>query len=154
MTELYFTIPAVPVAQPRQRHRVVNMGGKWIATNYTPTKDPVNAFKASVRHGLSQIYQGAPLEGPLKVDLCFVMPRPGRLRWKRRPMPRVWHTIKPDADNLTKSLVDSLTGLLWARDEQIAELHVLKLYAAGDEQPHATVTVRRLADSLNVGEVA
>ena len=43
-----FTVPALPVAQPRQRHRVASIGGRMVAQNYTPTKSPANEFKATV----------------------------------------------------------------------------------------------------------
>jgi Holliday junction resolvase RusA-like endonuclease len=135
-----FTVPGVPVAQPRQRHRVVTSGGRTFAQNYTPAKDPVNTFKAAVRMAAAAAYQGPPLAGPLSVSLTFVMPRPGRLIWKKREMPRVWAPVKPDRDNLEKSLQDTLNGQLWIDDSQIVAGEVRKVYAAGDEQ--ACVEVR------------
>lgn len=55
-----FTVPAVPVAQPRQRMRVVQThGGKTFAQNYTPVRDPVNAYKASCREAAANVYTGA-----------------------------------------------------------------------------------------------
>lgn len=42
---IVMNVPGVPVAQPRQRHRVI--AGN--VSNYTPASSPVNAFKATVR---------------------------------------------------------------------------------------------------------
>lgn len=95
----------------------------------------------------------APLEGPLRVELVFVMPRPGYLRWKRRPMPRQHHTSTPDAENLAKSFLDALTGLVWRDDSQVAELHLVKLIASGDEQPHVEVHIVPLGEPVETAEL-
>jgi Holliday junction resolvase RusA-like endonuclease len=132
-----FTIPTVPVAQPRQRHAV--HGGH--VRNYIPKDNPVWAFKAAAQVAVANAYQGAPLDHPLRVDLVFVMPRPKSMVWKRRPMPREPFGKKPDRDNLEKSLYDALNGLLWRDDSLICDGRVQKVYAAGDEQPHVEVVV-------------
>jgi Holliday junction resolvase RusA-like endonuclease len=139
-----FIVPTIPKPQPRQRHRVITSGGRAFAHNYTPTKDPVNAFKATVQMAAAQAYEGAPLAGPLEVDMQFVMPRPKSLVWKKRPMPRQWDARKPDRDNLMKSVQDALNGLLWADDSQIVAGNVEKFIAAGDEQPHVRIVVKVL----------
>lgn len=140
-TLISFTVPAVPIAQPRQRHRVISSGGRSFAHNYTPAKDPVNAFKAAVQLHAAQAHTGAPLLGPLSVRMVFVMPRPKSMIWKTRPMPRVPHTGKPDRDNLMKSAQDALNELLWKDDSQICAGPVEKWIASGDEQPHVEITV-------------
>lgn len=134
----------MPIAQPRQRHRIVAAGGRTFAQNYTPTKHPVQDFKATVRMALRKVYDGAPpLEGPIFLRLLFLMPRPGRLIWKSRPMPRVPHIGRPDLDNLEKSVVDALTGQAWRDDSQVCEVSMRKDYAAGDEQPAVYVEIER-----------
>lgn len=143
-----FTAPCVPVAQPRQRHRIVNTkaGGSFVA-NYTPRDSPAQTFKATVRLFATQEYRNAPLTGPLRVRVLFVMPRPGRLVWKKRPMPRAWHASKPDLENIVKAFQDALTGIIWADDSQIAELQASKVYAAGDEQPHVEAEIEALEEA-------
>ena len=42
-------------------------------------------------------------------------------------------TIKPDCDNLAKSILDSLNGLAYQDDRQIIELSVKKFYAEQSE---------------------
>lgn len=141
MSEIVLHIPAVPVAQPRQRHGIV----AGHVRNFTPAKHPVHEFKASVKMALREVHQGAPLSGPLTVQVAFVMPRPGRLCWKKRPMPRVGHVQKPDFDNLCKSLFDALNGLAFIDDSQICEVVGSKVHAAGDEQPHVEVVITEQA---------
>jgi len=146
-----FNVPAIPKAQPRQRHRVVMSGGRAFASNYTPTRDPVNAFKASVQHAAASAHHGAPLEGPLRMSVVFVFPRPKGMVWKTKPMPRAWHTPKPDRDNLMKSLQDALNGLLFKDDSQICSGPIEKFIAAGDEQPHVEVIVETLDTLTELG---
>jgi len=133
-----FTVPAVPVAQPRPK---ATRRGNHAAV-YNP-KGPVDVFKATVRLAASEAYQGAPLECPLGVSLTFVFPRTNGQVWKRKPMPRLWHGKKPDRDNLDKAVLDSLTGILWRDDAQVCDGRIRKLIASGDEQPHVDVFVYR-----------
>lgn len=142
--EIKFTVPAIPVAQPRQRHRVATINGRAMSMNYTPAKDPVNNFKATVKMAAAQVLQGPPMSGPLRVDLVFVFPRQKAKVWKSKPMPRYFHVGKPDRDNLAKSLQDALNGLAWVDDAQICAGSIEKYHAAGDEQPHCLVTIKEI----------
>jgi Holliday junction resolvase RusA-like endonuclease len=142
-----FLVPAIPIAQPRQRHRVVSAGGRYFASNYTPAKDPVNAFKAAVQLAANRVYAGPPLVGPLRMDLVFVFPRPKSVP-KKLGSGRQWHTVKPDRDNLQKSVQDALNGLLYRDDSQICDGVVLKFRAAEGEQPHVEVTVEMCIDPM------
>lgn len=144
-------VPAVPVAQPRQRHRLMKVGNKTFSQNYTPRKHPVRAFKARVRLAAKEAGEIAVLTGPLRVDVTFIMPRPGRLVWKTRPMPRVPHTSTPDRDNLDKAVMDALSGLLWNDDAQVCQGTVEKWIAAGDEEPHVEIVVSELVEKAGGG---
>mgnify|MGYP001617364767 CR=1 FL=1 len=139
-----FAVPCVPIAQPRQRHRAVTANGRTFVANYTPKKDPVNAFKAAIRDACKKVYNGPPLDGPIRVALTFIMPRPKGLYWKTKAMPRRWHETRPDFDNLTKAACDALSTQAWRDDAQICDVHIRKLIAAGDEAPHALIEVASL----------
>jgi len=142
-----FHVPAVPVAQPRQRHRVLTAAGRTFAHNFTPAKHPVQAFKATVRLAFQttvQPHETALAIGPVGLYLTFVLPRPKSLTWKKRAMPRLWHTSKPDTDNLAKAVKDALTGLAWKDDSQVCFVEARKLYAAGDESPGVLVEIETL----------
>jgi Holliday junction resolvase RusA-like endonuclease len=137
-----FTVPAVPIAQPRQRHAV--RGNH--AVNYLPSKHPVHAFKATCRIAAAEVMTGGPMTGAVMLTLQIVLPRPKSITRKTRPNPRLRHAKKPDVDNLVKSIKDALTGLVWVDDSQVAELHASKWVAAATEQPCVIVDVMQVAE--------
>lgn len=139
--DVTFSVPAVPVAQPRQRHRVVTANGRTFASNYTPATAPVNAYKAAVQAAYSRARSDPPTQQPVCLWLTFVMPRPKRLQWQTRPMPRAPHSSKPDGDNLEKATKDALSKLAWHDDSQVWWCNRQKVYAAGDEQPHVEIRI-------------
>jgi Holliday junction resolvase RusA-like endonuclease len=136
-----FKVPAVPVAQPRQKQRVMMVGGRAMASNYMPAKHPVNAFKASVALACQQAYRGAVIGGEVEIQVVAVFPRPKSLMWKSRPMPRLRKLSKPDFDNVSKAICDALSGVLFRDDAQVWKATVEKWVAAGDEQPHVEVII-------------
>lgn len=143
LLNLMIKVPALPKAQPRQRHRKIKTkDGKEFIQNYTPQGHPVNDFKATVRMAVQTAYTGPPLTGPLKVCFVFVFPRQANKVWKSKPMPRYPHVSTPDQDNLCKSVQDALNNLLWADDSQISQAVIEKWHAAGDEQPHVLLTIQ------------
>ena len=140
-----FHVPCVPVPMPRPRvgMRFVKGGGK-VAGIMRDDKHPVHAFKAAVQQAARQVYQGAPLEGPLSMQVVFVMPRPKGLCRKKDPAGRIWMQKKPDVDNLYKGAADALNCILFKDDSQVVCSVVTKCYAARDEQPCAEVTIEEL----------
>ena len=140
MTSITFVVPGVPVAQPRQRHAVI----AGHLRNYTPSRHPVNTFKAACQLSARQAYSGPPLTGPLVCELVFVLPRPRSA--PKRTGGRLAHCKRPDAENLAKSVLDALTGLLYDDDRQIWRLVVTKWVAAVDEQPQVEIHVREVEE--------
>ena len=150
LMQFRFTVPAVPVAQPRAKATAVN--GR--ARMYTPTKiksadgskkqHPIAAFKATVRMAAMKAYSGPPMTGPLCVDCTFVFPREKSKEWKTRPMPRYRHIGKPDRDNCDKAILDALKGTILADDCIVCDGRIQKWRAAGDEQPHVEICVTKL----------
>lgn len=133
LSAIRFTVPCVPIAQPRQRHAMI----AGHVRNYTPTKHPVNAFKAACQLACAAAYTGPPLTGPVSLSLVFVLPRPQST--PKRNAGRTPHAKKPDCENLAKAVLDALTGTLYADDRQVYLLRIGKLVASIDEQPHVEV---------------
>tara|TARA_Y100000310_G_C20578864_1_gene761938 strand:+ start:285 stop:827 length:543 start_codon:yes stop_codon:yes gene_type:complete len=87
------------------------------------------------------------LEGPVRVDLVCIMPRPKRLRRKSDPEGLVlWCCQKPDGDNVAKAVQDALGAKgsgFWRDDKQVVDLRVLKVYAEKHGSPRMIIRVRR-----------
>lgn len=139
MPNLTLTVPGVPTAQPRQRHRVVTAGGRTFASNYTPTRNPVNAFKAAIALACQAQYHGQLLECPVAVSMQFNFPRPQRLLKKSSPFDVIQHASRPDVENVAKAVLDALTGVLWVNDSQVWSLDCRKFYAARTDSPHTWI---------------
>lgn len=143
MTDVSFIVNAIPVAQPRQRHRIVTSGGKSFTMNYTPKRDPVNVFKAACQDAASKALP-APITGPVSLWLTFIFPRPKGMTKKRSSNPRAWKVTKPDMDNVYKAFADSLKGIAWVDDSQVTWCNCQKIVASASEMPRVEVRIAEL----------
>ena len=148
---LELIIPGSPVPQPKHSARVI--AGR--ACSYMPTSrgkgaqrrsNGIAEFRALVRKIAAERYQGPLLECPLAVDCEFVFPRTKGMLWKRKPMPRLPHAVRPDRDNLDKAVLDALKGVIWRDDQQVSGGTLWKFYAAGGEQPHTRILISLLEE--------
>ena len=123
---LTFHVDINPV--PKGRPRFSKVGG--FMRSYTPKK--TSDYETEVRTQAQSVMTREPLETPLAVYLYFRLPIPRSHSKKRqeaclngseRP------TKKPDIDNLAKSVLDGLNGVVWHDDSQIVSLHLTKVYA-------------------------
>lgn len=132
-----FIVPAVPVAQPRNRSISLNGQGRSVPP---PKSHPIHDFKASVRLAFTQA-AGRCLDGPLAMALVFLMPRPKSLKGDAR---EPYVCSRNDWDNLGKGVSDALLKLAYGDDGQIVRATVERWYAAGDEQPHVEVVIETI----------
>ncbi len=129
---LTFTIPGEPVPQPRPR--VSTRGG--FARAYVPAKHPVHAYRDAVAAAAQAA--GAGVHGePVSVVIDFVWERPKSHMRKSGIKPDAPVLPRPDLDNTTKAVLDSLNGVAWEDDSQVQRLVVEKSYG-----PEARTTVR------------
>lgn len=135
---IVFSVPGVPIAQPRIKATAI--GG--YARVYTPKT--ADAYKASVAIAFKTAYGGNPIDGPVRIEIEFVMPRSKSMIWKKREMPSEWHTKKPDIDNLAKAAMDALYGLAWIDDSQVCSLVIAKRIASGTESPSTVIKIKSL----------
>lgn len=137
MELMRFTVPAVPVPQPRAR--ATSFGGH--ARMYEAKKShPIHDFKASVRQACHEKHLcGVLLEGPLRLEATFILPRP-KLP-KKAGVERFPHTKRGDVDNFIKGIMDALNKFLWVDDAQIYEATARKFVAGADESPHVEIVV-------------
>lgn len=145
-TVVLIEIPAIPAAKRRPRASV--RFGRAVVYDDNKTNEKTATFIASARIFARAAFNGKPLEGPLRVDVLFVMPRPKSMIWKKRPMPREYHSKRPDRDNLDKQVLDALNGMIWLDDAQICAGEIQKVIAAGNELPHVLVRVETISGPL------
>jgi len=70
------------------------------------------------------------LEGPLKIVIRYTWAYPKSWPKKKKNLPFVYRDTKPDFDNAAKLFCDSLRGLFWVDDKQIAIGTMEEYYAA------------------------
>lgn len=129
---LTFTVPGDPVPQPRPR--VSTRGG--FARAYVPAQHPVHAYRDAIAAAARAA--GAGVHGePVSVVIDFVWERPKSHMRKSGVKPDAPVLPRPDLDNTTKAVLDSLNGVAWEDDSQVQRLVVEKSYG-----PEARTTVR------------
>lgn len=140
MNEIKLVIYGEPVPQGRPRFARV---GKYVHA-YDPQKS--KNYKQLVRlwvtQQLKKIDGFKPIEKALYVDLTFWLPIP--ISWSKKKRIEadsgvIRPVVKPDTDNLVKSVTDSCNGLLWADDCVITDLHARKRYTAGQARVEMVV---------------
>lgn len=100
---------------PKGRPRV----GKWGGV-FTPKE--TRAFEKLVKDWVKALYTKKPSEKALRVNIAFYLKRAKTNKKKH-------HTQKPDLDNVAKSILDSIEGILFVNDSQIVELNLNKYFA-------------------------
>ena len=120
-----------PKGQPRPR--AFSRGGR--AAVFDP--GTAEGWKAQVAIACA-VLEGKLLDGPLMVDLRFVMPRPKShfgVRGLRPSRSQRVFAKKPDADNLAKAVLDAMSVIqVWKDDDQVSDLLVRKRWA-GEGSP-------------------
>lgn len=141
MKKYKINISGAPVPKARPRAAKTKTGKPYV---YTPRK--TKDFEYKVRQRAEEIFE-RPLQGPISLKINFYLPRPKRLYWKTKPMPAVFHTVVPDADNLAKSVIDAALGVAYLDDGQISRLFIQKMYHAGDEGPKTIIEIEELTEN-------
>lgn len=122
-----FDIEANPVPKGRPRFRRT----KTFITTYTPKK--TLDFEDLVRkHSQEAMGNTDLLETPVAVYLYFRLPIPQSYSKKTVEAcltGRQRHIKRPDLDNLIKSVLDGMNGVVFKDDSQIVCLHSTKVYS-------------------------
>ena len=188
-----------PVETPRPRHRIVaqpefrewcdNPGQSLVKLNdvlkmlfvqtYVPNK--ADAWKRTVRyHFLPWMEEQQPIEGPVRVDIEFILPRPkshfgtGRNAATIKPSSPTRHHVAPDKDNFEKAVLDALSATptvtrkklppkhandpvynftgIWRNDGQVCSGLVEKRYHRHMEEPGAIIAVSRWVEQHEIAD--
>lgn len=135
-----FVVPGEAVGKGRPR--VVQHNG--FTHSYTPAKTASyeNLVKLMYNEQTDRHYFDKNCELGMKIEALFAIPKSAGKRARhemeigiRRP------TKKPDADNIIKTIADSLNGIAYHDDSQIVYVEARKRYG---EQPQTIVTLWEL----------
>jgi Holliday junction resolvase RusA-like endonuclease len=134
MINISFDVYGIPKAQPRPRAFARKMGNKYVARVFEA--GTAEEWKSLIAAAAKPHTPPTPILGPVCVDLTFFFPRPkshfrtGKNAGALRDDAPLWHTGKPDRDNLEKAVLDALTQLggFWRDDSQVCDGRVVKYY--------------------------
>ncbi|HAF72524.1 MAG TPA: RusA family crossover junction endodeoxyribonuclease [Corynebacterium variabile] len=128
-----FFVPGVPAPQGSKRY-VGHRSGKPVLLESSAKVKPWRSVVAQVALYKAPQY----MDGPVALDIVFILPRP-----KSLPK-RVIHMVKrPDIDKLARSTLDALSGVAYTDDNQVTDLRTRKRYASADEPTGANITIER-----------
>ena len=137
---IQFTVYGTPVGKGRPKFSTFN----GHATAYTPAKT-VN-YENLVKLSYQQQCNNKPYEKdvPLKAEIAAYFPIPKSTSKKKREAMlngEIYHTKKPDADNIVKCILDALNGIAYYDDSQVVYVRCKKNYS---DEPRAEITIREI----------
>jgi Holliday junction resolvase RusA-like endonuclease len=126
MMTLQFTIPGPPVGKGRPRFST--QGGT--PRSYTPAV--TREYEALIAARAAEAMHGnAPLQTQLTVYIYAAMGIP--LSWSKAKRQAALegdiYPARPDVDNIAKTVLDGMNGVVYADDAQVTYLKVTKKYA-------------------------
>lgn len=125
MTQVF--IPGRPAPQGSKRHL-----GNGIMVESSKAVKP---WRVDVAWAAREAFL-SPMDGPVRLELGFVMPRPKSAPKKSTPA-----AIKrPDLDKLVRAVMDAITGVVVVDDSQIVHLVATKRIAEIGEQSGVELT--------------
>lgn len=127
--------------QAKQRPRFNRYSGK----TYTPNE--TIAYENWVKTCYLEKYKDKELmEKPLRVTIkaYFEIPKSTSKKKKQQMLNcEIFPTVKPDTDNIAKSILDSLNGIAYLDDKQIVKLEVEKYYS---QAPSTVVMIEEIKE--------
>ncbi|WP_312811096.1 RusA family crossover junction endodeoxyribonuclease [Corynebacterium variabile] len=127
-----FHVAGVPA--PQGSKNAYRRGGRVVLVE---SSKKVKPWRAAVAQAATIAYLHAePIDGPVTVEVEFILPRPKSLPKRITDMVR-----KPDLDKLVRSTLDALSGIAYVDDNRVTRIVATKTYAASPEDAGATITI-------------
>lgn len=125
--QMMFEIPGEPHGKGRPRFRKF---GNFVST-YTDKK--TQTYESLVKHHAKQAFGDTELlETPISLYLYIKLPVPKSYSKKRKEACLSGlekPSKKPDIDNILKSVMDGLNGIIYKDDNQVINVHMTKVYS-------------------------
>lgn len=139
MSTTFFWVPGLPVTKGSAIALPNKRTGRPVVVQ--ERRKELKSWAAAIRMAAAEV--GArTLEGAVTLDLEFRLPRPKRHHGKSgavHPSAPLAHAVKPDLDKLVRAVGDSLCGVLYHDDAQVATITARKIYAAPGECPGVAI---------------
>jgi len=127
MMQIHFQVEGNPKGKGRPRFSRVGSFTKVYTDKQTLTYEALIATFAKQAMGGTE-----PLKTPVSVYLYVRLPIPQSYPKKRRDACLNGSELpckKPDIDNIAKTYLDAMNGVIFMDDTQVIDLHVKKVYA-------------------------
>lgn len=114
-----FTVYGVPVGKGRPR---------FTKSGHTYTPDKTAAYEQLVQLcWRTQCRKGFARGVPIRAEIDAWFPVPASVSKKKKAaMEGTYHTVRPDADNIAKAILDALNGLAYEDDSAVCVIDVQK----------------------------
>lgn len=134
-----YKIIVLGTPKSQKRHRSFRKG------KYSGTYDPSSLEKDDLAVIAQKEAPEKLINAPINLEVFFYFGRPkrhyrtGSCSHILRNDAETVHSQRPDADNLLKFVLDSLTGVFWKDDNLIYKITVWKLY---NEKPRTEIFIQ------------
>lgn len=142
MMVLRFTVPGTPHPKARHRYRVLQRKGTtgthrdhYFAMEYADpdTEREEARIAAYCRKAMLEQHFDRVDSGPVALFVLAVFKIPASVSKKEREG-RIWHTQRPDIDNVWKLIADSAKGVAWGDDCQVVYGPCFKVWSSTAEE--------------------
>ena len=147
---LQFEVLGRPLPHGSKTALPIVQGGRVVGRRITESGDrrAKAAWRADVREAAARAMNGIPPHrGPVALSVRFYLARPaghwgtGRNAGELKPSSPYHKLTAPDATKLVRGLEDALTGVCFADDAQVVDLHVSKRFCEHNESERSEVAL-------------
>jgi Holliday junction resolvase RusA-like endonuclease len=142
-----FIVRGTPIPKGRGRASLAGKAGDNQAQGiYVHTPQKTKNYEHNVKSAAKAAYKGELITGAISVSCEFRMPIPESWAAGKKAAAAggmIYHTSKPDRDNLEKAVFDACNGTIWKDDSQVVAGEPTKIY---HYEPCAIVTIECLED--------
>lgn len=128
-----FSLDYLPHAKGRAR--ITTIGGFPRAFTPHKTKVSMERIKDDL-HALRYVHNAHILRGPFLLIVSYTFHVPKSYSKKKREAclsGEIFHTAKPDVNNLNSTILDALSGFLYDDDRMCVDLHARKQWGHEDK---------------------
>ncbi len=148
MTEYNYKLVILGEPKALKRHRDRKPVFRGDGTGYTPKYDPSEKDKTNFAKVVQDNAPPVPIDSPIAITAKFYFFRPkshyrtGKYAGQLKPTAPVWHTKRPDIDNLLKFIADSLNGIFWRDDTLVCQ--VIEMSKQYSDKPRTEIYIKIL----------